>query len=263
MSRRWYLGPLLAMTFAARIAHADEEAMTKQSCASAHERTQRLRLSGKLVEARSEALSCLRDACPSVVRTECARLLGELDVATPSMSFEVVEEGGAVRSDATIRVDGVVIDAREGKSLRLDPGPHKVRAAVADGRSVEREELLVEGEASRGVVLTIGRSRPVESALPKPSVLPPAIPPPRQGTPSWPLYVAGGTFVAALGTFIGFGMHGYTEQVSLESSCAPRCSPNRDDVMRRDYLVADIALGTSVVALAAASYLLFRRSHGE
>ena len=75
----------------------------------------------------------------------------------------------------------------------------------------------------------------------------------------WPVFAVGGLGIAAMGSFAFFGLRGYREEVSLESSCAPRCAPGSDDAMRRDYLVADIALGVGVLSLVAAAWLYVAR----
>jgi len=253
-------------------ARADEDADgdAKRACVSAHERTQRARIAGKLVEARTDAIACAQDRCPGLVRTECARLLADIESALPRVSFEVRDDGARVR-DVVIAVDGVTLaEAAEGRPVALDPGLHRVRVSTADGRTVEEGIVLLEGELHRRVTVTLA-ARPSAGPLPKAagagvtpaspagaSSLAPAssepVAPSRSAVP-WPIYALSGVGVAGLGTFVVFGLRGYREEVALESSCAPACAPGSDDAMRRDYVVADVALVTGVAALAAAAVL--------
>ena len=62
---------------------------------------------------------------------------------------------------------------------------------------------------------------------------------------------------AAAASFAYFAITGHSSFNQLEQ-CKPNCS--RSDVrdVRTKYLMADVSLGVSVVALAAAGYLLLR-----
>jgi hypothetical protein len=256
----------------ARGARADD-ADTKRICAADHERTQRLRLLGKLREARRMALACAQEGCPAVVRAECAGLQAELDAALPSIVLEVRDASGDRVSDAVAELDGVALGRLEEQAITMDPGEHSFRVVVADGRAASQSVLVREGEPRRLVVVRLphaAEERPREPATsgaawasdpanPARALGPPAPPAPSSSVPPWPAYALGGFGLVGLGSFAFFGLRGYREQVSMESSCAPRCAPGSDDAMRFHYLAADLSLVAGVVALAAATWVYFAR----
>src|SRR5580765_5052723 len=57
----------------------------KKACIASSEKAQQLRADGKLLASRQELLVCARDVCPGVVRKDCAKWLGELEDALPSI----------------------------------------------------------------------------------------------------------------------------------------------------------------------------------
>jgi hypothetical protein len=75
-------------------------------------------------------------------------------------------------------------------------------------------------------------------------------------------WVLGGVGAAALGSFVGFALSGRAKENDMMSSCAPYCSQQDEDTMRRRYLVADISLGVSLVSLGAAAYLVLSSRTG-
>jgi hypothetical protein len=260
---------LLFIPSAPSAARADEPA-EKAACIAEHAHAQRARNDGKLQAARIAAIACAQATCPSPIRAECTQMLASLELALPTLVVEArTPETGPIL-DVTLDVDGVRLAGRlDGKAIALDPGEHLVRVGTSDGRSAEQRIVLLEGEARRRVVLDLGPGEAARAAAavskttpreeraqaagagPRPVPASPSHSPSR----SWaPVAVFGGG-LAALGVFGVFGLRGYREQIRLESTCAPACAPGADDAMRRDYLVADVALAASVVALAAASWL--------
>lgn len=254
----------VALTLATVPAVADE-LDTKRECAAAHERAQRARMAGRLVDAHAAALSCARDACPAVVRSECATFVTEIESALPTVLFDVRDEAGSSILDADVAVDGVPLAQRlAGRPIPLDPGVHAIRITASDGRVHEERIVALEGETRRRVIVVLPpvappTPTPATIATPRAPTTPlpavtPTEPPPRAPTP-WLAYGLGGVGAVALGTFAFFGLRGYRDEIRLESSCAPACAPGSDDAMRRDYLIADVALVTGIVAVAAATYL--------
>ncbi|HQY65003.1 MAG TPA: hypothetical protein PK141_26605 [Polyangiaceae bacterium] len=255
------LGALVgAWLFSAAPARADE-LDTKRQCAADHEQTQRRRLEGALVAARVSAIACAQETCPARVRVECIQLLGELDAAIPSVIVDAREPDGSSPPRVTITIDGGEgIEGDGGKPLALDPGAHVVRAVTPDGRAIEARFTLSEGEARRHVPLRLPAPRADAVAPPAPAKAPP---PARDaarapGRAWWPVVAFGGVAVAGLGTFTVAGLAGYREQILLESACAPGCAPGTDAGMRRAYLIADVGLAVSVVALVGALWLGLR-----
>lgn len=255
-----------ALALAASADARGDEADAKRACAADHERTQRLHLAGKLLDARGAALACAQEGCPAVVRAECVRLLAELDAVLPSIVIEVRDaDGGEVSQGVDVELDGAQFGQLDPRAITLDPGEHVLRVVTSAGLRASQTLAVREGQLRRAVRVELPRPAP---EAPRAEAPPPSGPPaaPAQGraaeapraTP-WPVFALGGVGLAALGSFAFFGLRGYREEVSLESSCAPRCAPGSDDAMRRDYLVADIALAAGVLSLGAATWLYFAR----
>ncbi|HRH00790.1 MAG TPA: FHIPEP family type III secretion protein, partial [Polyangiaceae bacterium] len=125
--------------------------------------------------------------------------------------------------------------------------------------------LLEEGvhlRDMRTVMETLADGAPRADAVATPA--PAKAPPPTRdavrapGRAWWPVVAFGGVAVAGLGTFTVAGLAGYREQILLESACAPGCVPGTDAGMRRAYLIADVGLAVSVVALVGALWLGLR-----
>jgi hypothetical protein len=70
-----------------------------------------------------------------------------------------------------------------------------------------------------------------------------------------PAYVLGGLAVAGAASFSYFALSGHAEMGPLDR-CKPYCNPDDVQSVRTKYLLADISLGVSVLALAGAGYWL-------
>jgi hypothetical protein len=159
---------------------------------------------------------------------------------------------------ATLKVDGRAV-ALDGQPLELDPGPYEL-VASGQAASATMQVVAVENEANRQVELVL-KAPPASAPEPGQGLgsqqelgLAAAPPTPRSRVSS---YVLGGVGAAAAASFAYFAISGHSGFNQLEQ-CKPNCS--RSDVrdVRTKYLVADVSLGVSVLALAAAGYLLFR-----
>jgi hypothetical protein len=237
---------LIVSATAAGAAHADGDG-TKRMCAAEHERTQRLRLDGRLRDARVAAIACRRQECPGLVRAACADLVDELEAALPGVQVEVRDEAGTTVTGVRIEVDGAAAERLDDGSILLEPGEHVLRVVTREGTTVSRP--LVVG---RGALRTNVSVQLPSATITAPARAPEMVAPPHASLHLWPELALGGASLVGLGVFTVFGLRGYREEVSLESSCAPRCAPGSDSAMRRDYLVADVALAAALVSLAGA-----------
>jgi len=248
LSGLWIAG-LLAVT---RLAAADA-----QQCVSHNNDGVDLRAKHKLLASRQEYRECVADpGCPSVVLAECETALSELKTAIPTLLISVLDEQRHDVIAATLNVDGRPV-ALDGQPLELDPGPYEL-VATGQATSTSMQVVAVEHEANRQVELTLKAPRP-------------SIPEPGQGPGSQqelelakssrhsrvPGYVLGGVGAAAAASFAYFAITAHSGFNQLER-CKPHCSPSDVRDVRTKYLVADVSLGVSVVALAAAGYLLLR-----
>jgi hypothetical protein len=238
-----------------RLAAADA-----QQCVTHNNDGVDLRAKHKLLAARQAYRECVADpGCPGVVRAECETALAELKTAIPTLLISVLDEQRHDVVAATLKVDGRPV-ALDGQPLELDPGPYEL-VASGPATSTTMQVVAVENEANRQVELML-KALPLSNSEPgqgpdagQESAL--AAPPqgPRSRVPS---YVLGGVGAAAAASFAYFAISGHSQLSNQLEKCKPTCS--RSDVrdVRTKYLLADVSLGVSVVALAAAGYFLWR-----
>ena len=148
--------------------------------------------------------------------------------------------------------DDVELDAaRLGVPLPVDPGPHSVLVVAPGRESLSTVTVAVDGETLR-VVAAPGPST-------GPLVAPEAPPAAPAHTAAWLVGAAG---IASLGVGTYFGARALAERSLSDVSCAGGVCGSalgRDayESARRDAVVADVALGVGIAALAVGGYLLF------
>jgi hypothetical protein len=248
LSCLWVVG-LLAVT---RLAAADA-----QQCVTHNNDGVDLRAKHKLLAARAAYRECVADpGCPEVVRAECETALADLKTAIPTLLISVLDEQRHDVVAATLKVNGRPV-ALDGQPLELDPGPCEL-VASGQASSTTMEVVAVENEANRQVELTLkALKNPVPGQEPgseQGSALAASTSGPRSRVPS---YVLGGASAAAAASFAYFAVTGHSKLNQLQQ-CKPSCSRSDVREVRTRYLLADVSLGVSVVALATAGYLLWR-----
>jgi hypothetical protein len=124
--------------------------MTKAQCVDANTAAQDLRREGKLTAAREQLLKCADPSCPGIVRDDCAKRLDELNMAQPTIAFEVKDASGADVFAVSVTLDGRPwAGSLEGKALPADPGKHVFVFTTAGHVPVARTVVLTEGEKGR------------------------------------------------------------------------------------------------------------------
>ncbi len=222
------------------------------ACISASETAQLERAAGRLESARIELSRCLASDCPALIRRDCEAYLADVEKATPTVVFRVRDERGDVEG-AEIRVDGAAKAVSvDGRARAFDPGPHDVEVVLAN-RPPVRTRFVAE-ETVKGRIVEI--QLPVE-ARPSPSATI-AVPRgrPTEGLTTGALLATiglAGLSVVGLGTFTIVGLGADADYRELRDTCGSRCEPGRADDLKTRFLVADVALGVSVVALAASA----------
>ena len=214
-----------------------------RACIDASTAGQTLRQQGRLLEARDRMIVCAQDACPTVVRSHCARWLGEIDNRIPSVIVRVQDPRDTDVLDARLAIDGKPRPL-DGRAVPLDPGQHLV--AIDRGAQHQEERvILVEGEASRLVMLRLGSGAAVV-ALPE-------APSSRRAT-HVPLgaWILGATGIATLGVATYFGLAANQQLQDLKSSCSPHCTDAQTRPGRADSVVFDTLLGVGGAGLAVA-----------
>jgi hypothetical protein len=189
-------------------------------------------------------IQCARDACPSVVRSHCVRWLGDIDERIPSIIVRAQDAGGVDLVDARVLIDGRP-GKLDGRAVQLDPGEHIV-AVVRDGARREERLILVEGEASRLVMLRL------PPAAPAPRAVQPEVQPAHERRIPLATWVLGGVGVAALGTATYFGLAAKAQLDDLNAGCSPHCTDAQTRPGRADALAFDVLLAAGSAAVGAA-----------
>ena len=136
---------VLGLLLAAAPAFADV-----QACLAASEKGQRARSAGKLREARDHFLTCGQDACPTLVRQDCAQWNAELARTLPTVVFGARDAEGRDLFDVTVTMDGEpLVTKLDGKSVTVDPGKHTFRFETQGHAPVTETALVKEGERAR------------------------------------------------------------------------------------------------------------------
>jgi hypothetical protein len=220
-----------------------------QQCVGAYEDAQVLRRTGKLRAAREAAVVCARSTCPEVARKDCAGWVDTIQQEIPTVAVTVRDDEGHEVA-AKVLIDGVPRDITGGRAFELDPGSHVFRAERAGASPVESTLTLVQGEHARAVRLVFPRPNPPPLSLTKPRE--------NDGTgvsPRVTALVVLGASVAVLGASAYLGLSGRGDLDDLRSSCAPRCSDEEVDPVRRKLIISDVTFGVGLVGTAVALYL--------
>lgn len=225
-------------------AHADAK-----QCVLHNNNGAQLRDEHRLLAARGAYRACLAEpACPEIVRSECDAALADIKSAIPTLIVAVLDERGHDLPGAALLLDGKPV-ALDGSTIEVDPGPHRLQASKGTRRS-ELELMAIESDVSRRVQLVL--EAPREKVV---SVAPAA-------RPTWPMYALGGVAAVGAASFGYFALSGHSDVNRLDQ-CKPTCNPDDVERARTKYLVADVSLGVSLVALAGAGYWFFTRPKAE
>lgn len=226
-----------------------DAAADKAACAEAYHSAQTSRKAGALKKAREALLLCASDRCPAVLQPDCTRWLGEVEATTPSIVLAAVGPDGRDVTDVRVTLDGEVVEGGlDGKAIAVDPGSHTLKFERASASPIERTIVVREGEKARVVSVSWAPDPKSETArsdgLPAAETGPP--------TAAWILGGIGLAGLATFGTMAGLAMSRRSE---LQSTCYGSCDPAEIDSVKRQFVVADVALGVGLVSLGVATYL--------
>lgn len=236
-------------------------------CLDAHGRSQELRQSGLLLEAREMLLNCAQFACPQLVRADCLRWQDELRRQLPSVALRVTVDG-KMETQVAVSLDGKPLFSEvPTKAIELNPGKHVFRFERQGFSAIEREFVVGEGEKYSALDVafeTPGAAEPKASDSPPRGLLFDA----RRGTPTtdqrtrpipWPVYALAGLGVVGAAGFAGFGLATRSLEQDKQDECEPRCTPSDVDDVKQRALFADLSLAVGAAALmAAGTYYFFR-----
>ena len=248
---------LLALT-ATNAAKGDD----KIDCITAFDDAQRLRDEGKFVNARGRALVCVRNACPAVLRADCATWLANIEASLPTVTLSATDREGHDLSAVDVEVDGVLrTEALEGKAIAVDPGPHVFRFVAKDRPPSEVRVILHQGERNRQVSAVLdaaaGAAVPMASATSEPGPTSSSRPVLMTG------YITAGAGLLLLGGASYAWISGSNALSDLRSSCGKTstCSQGQVDDVRNRYIIGDTAGPLGGIAVALGAYLVLFGSH--
>jgi len=253
---------------------------SKAQCVAAYEDGQRLQLVHDWAKASDRFAFCAEATCPAAVQHECRTLLDSVRAALPAVVLRILDETGAERRDVRIVIDEVVVQPFTGEPLRLNPGEHRFRIEAEGYTSVTREVSLTDADtASVEIRLSPAcgaaddpHSWQVEPGqpLPKPIGRPlagcddsvaaekpelsraaPVIEPatnPKRGLRTALLLSSSAVGVLGGIGFAYFGLNARRGEHDL-GHCSPNCTEQAVNDVRRDYLLANVALGVGFAAL--------------
>lgn len=243
----------LAVVFVAPVAAAEDAPADPQkvACVAALDEAQTQMTARKLKDARASFVACSSEACPAIVREDCARSLLDLDATQPTVVLSATVDGHDA-IDARVTLDGEVVpSALDGHALAVDPGAHVARFERASSAPVEVKFIAREGEKNRALTASfvIPRSAPRPVAA--------------EGSRAVPVlpFVLGGAGLAALGGGIFLRMKADSDAEALRGSCAPMCDASERDALSDQLVLSNVALGVGAVALTASAvtWLLARK----
>ncbi len=219
-------------------AHPD----TTDACLQASDEGQVLRDQGKLIAARARFLTCARESCPRLVRTDCVTWLADAEARTPSVVLSAQDPEGHDTADVTVTLDGAPLaDHLEAHGIPVDPGQHLFRFERAGSPPVDEAVILREGEQRRAVAARF-RS-PGEGAVG-------SRPRPRRDVVTAAVALGG---VAVVGGSLFAYLAATAESAAdhLRATCAPSCNPADVSAIRTREIAANVSLGLGLSAAAA------------
>jgi hypothetical protein len=261
--RRRSLVAILLTSIAVVSSVSPARADVKADCLAAYEKAQVERKAARLTSAREQLLVCAQDACPAVVKKDCAPWLAEAEQAVPTVVLAAKDGKGKDLVDVKVFVDGFLLTTSlDGSARPLDPGNHVLR--FESGSEVAEETVVLrEGEKRRVVTVTIGAAQEVEAPVGQPPVTEPPPEPAPSGGSKIPAIGVGALGVVAIGAGVFIGLGAKSDADDLRSTCAPNSEQGKIDDVETKLLLSDIALGVGVVAVAAAVVLWIAASPSE
>jgi len=226
--------PVAALLMSSAPARADD---VVETCTKAAQQGQQLRDQGKLRAARASFGACVQPQCPGPVRKDCSEWFAEVDRRVPTVILRAVRADGTDAAPTSAVLDGESV-ALDGRRVPVDPGRHVFEVEIPSGKRSTVFQA-VESEQSRFVTLAIDDLEPSRGRS--------------RTRVAYGLYGLGGLALITAGVT---GYIGMRDWVDLQSECRPRCAAADINAAKTKFLVADVALGVSLLSAAAATVLL-------
>jgi hypothetical protein len=248
-------------------------AQQRGECLAAHADSQMLRKKGQLLAAHERLLLCAQEGCPALVANDCATWMNEVEASLSSVVFAVSDEAGQDVVEARVLANGKAISERaDGRAIQIDPGTYTFRFEAPPRAAVEETVSIRQGEKNRIVRIQFGPlvpsapEKPGQMALPEFTQAPEH---PRAGksnggvpTGTW---VLGGVALAGAAAFTTFAVLGHQKYLDAKKCRSDSRCDDLDELIdsgKRDYVVANIALGVAA-ASAGAAIIVFLVDRGS
>jgi hypothetical protein len=228
----------LLSSLASSTALADDKA----ACVDAYGKAQKLHAANELVSAKEQLRICARSTCPKFITKDCTAWLVDVESRLPSIVPLAKDASGAEISKATVTMDGTVITQDlDGHAIEVDGGRHTFTFTFADGRKLDREFVVAEGQKAQRVEVTMQAPEP--ATAPRDAATPAQVwgaPSANEGS-SWSgrktlaLAVAG-VGVAGLAVGTVFGLNAASSFSSQKNDCH---SPAPGDCVNRAQALTD------------------------
>lgn len=254
----WVIGLALAASVASG---GPARAQQRSECLTAHADAQILRKKGSLLAAHERLMVCAQEGCPALVANDCTTWMSEIEASLSSVVFAVSDSAGQDVIDAHVYANGKLISERaDGRAVAIDPGTYTFRFEAPPRAAVEETVSIRQSEKNRIVRVQFAPLTPEKSgqmALPADTQAPEA--PKSRGIPTG-TWVLGGVALAGAAAFTTFAVLGHGKYDDAKKCRTdPRCDDldSLIDAGKRDYVVADIALGVAVASATAAVIVYF------
>lgn len=182
---------------------------------------------------------------------------------------KLVISRGAGAERARIELDGVELgDAKVGKEVSVDPGPHRIVAKLPKGQ-FEESVTLAEGETKEIELVAPDDLQPTTGGGPTEPTEPDDQPPPIKIEPSgsalpWIVAGAGVVSLAAGGYFF---LQKNDAQKKLDSVCrgdvCPRSSQSLQDDGEQYAMLSNVFVGVGIVGLGVGTIMLLSQGGGS
>jgi hypothetical protein len=250
----WVIGlTLAASVIAAGPVRADPP---RSACLAAHADAQMLRRKGSLLAAHEKLMVCAQEGCPGPVANDCATWLGEVEASLSSVVFAVSDASGQDVIDTHVYANGQLISERaDGRAIAIDPGTYTFRFEAPPRAAIEETVSIRQSEKNRIVRVEFPAPAPEargQMTLPASTQAPE--PPRSRGIPTG-TWVLGGVALAGTAAFVTFAVLGHDKYNDAKKCRTDARCKNLDELIdtgKRDYVVANIALGVGVASAAAA-----------
>jgi len=226
--------PVAALLMLSAPARADD---VVETCTKAAQQGQQLRDQGKLRAARASFGACVQPQCPGPVRKDCSEWFAEVDRRVPTVILRAVRADGSDAAPTSALLDGEPVSL-DGRRVPVDPGRHVFEVEIPGGKRTTSFQA-VESEQSRFVTLAVDDLEPSRGRS--------------RARVAYGLYGLSGVALITAGVT---GYIGMRDWVDLQSECRPRCAAADINAAKTKFLVADVALGVSLLSAAAATVLL-------